>query len=712
MAAPLLLTEIVPSQLKPPLNTTLITSAYQLPALDKYLDTAAVVGFDAETNMTKVHTDRYVRTVQIGDKEQQFVVDLLALAGNDTSVLVEQQKTIDKSPLHEVLGRHLGNRKLLKVGHGIRFDYEVVAHRLGIHMDNMYCTLIAEQLLNCGKMNFMAKHFWGLEDLLARYCRRSLDKGLQTSFDLSTPLTDRQVEYCALDVRLPLPIRELQLKQLEKHGMSFIAQVEMDAIWAFGDMHINGMYLNQASWLEKVENVRKQHIKNIEALDKHFIPVVGTKTRVLPDPEPLRLEWLAEERDKEKRAELREKFYDARRAVAAHAEAVPACEGEALINYGSPKQLLAALKALGLKLTATDDRALEKVAAKHPVAKALQEYRSTGKILTTYGPNFVEHVNPDTGRTHPTVNQIGAETGRTSAVKFNSQNLPELFRSSFEAQKENHILNTTDMAGAELRILAELSGEESWITAFQNDWDLHSMCGSELTPEEWSSIALPDCEFANSKKKCKCPAHKALRNSLKSLNFGIPYGMEAGKLSEKLGISREEALKLLDKHRARYRKVHAWLKGAADSGKMTLQSRTLGGRLRWFTAPTWEKAKEKALADYEKDKKNPNSLTSAVISKRYYSMWSSIERESKNTPIQGGNADIAKHAMGLMRQGLYAIGWKLINFVHDEFVTEGPKESAQQAQLVVGEAIKLASKSMMKFVTMDYEGNIHKQWVK
>ena len=55
-----------------------------------------------------------------------------------------------------------------------------------------------------------------------------------------------------------------------------------------------------------------------------------------------------------------------------------------------------------------------------------------------------------------------------------------------------------DMSGAELRILAELSGDPVWIEAFEKGWDVHSIGAEMLDPEEWKRGAdywfdCPDC---------------------------------------------------------------------------------------------------------------------------------------------------------------------------------------------------------------------------
>lgn len=78
--------------------------------------------------------------------------------------------------------------------------------------------------------------------------------------------------------------------------------------------------------------------------------------------------------------------------------------------------------------------------------------------------------------------------------------------------------------GQELVIIAALSNDPVWMEALRNGWDLHSLCANLVYNKKdgsWDAKALPDCKFAENKKKCKCPAHKRMRDAIKSINFGL-----------------------------------------------------------------------------------------------------------------------------------------------------------------------------------------------
>ncbi len=50
--------------------------------------------------------------------------------------------------------------------------------------------------------------------------------------------------------------------------------------------------------------------------------------------------------------------------------------------------------------------------------------------------------------------------------------------------------------------------------------DLHSINASKILAKEWNKKALPDCEFAKTQQRCKCPEHQVLRSHSKQLSFG------------------------------------------------------------------------------------------------------------------------------------------------------------------------------------------------
>ena len=91
------------------------------------------------------------------------------------------------------------------------------------------------------------------------------------------------------------------------------------------------------------------------------------------------------------------------------------CLGETAVNWNSPKQVMEALARLGLTVSDTKQNSLEEVKEAHHVVPLLLAYREVSKRASTYGKDWLEHVNMETGRIHPDWRQIGSEPGRTQA---------------------------------------------------------------------------------------------------------------------------------------------------------------------------------------------------------------------------------------------------------------------------------------------------------
>lgn len=701
------------SELRPPLKPVLVADLDGLSQCVEFLSSVNEFGFDTETNVVDDFVDRRIRTIQVGNRDVQYVIDLLAFAGSPANLVGGQGGCSPSGwawPVVEALNPFLEGDKT-KLGTYLQFDYEVMKWCLGIRTANLYDCHIAHKIINAGKAGFWQD---SMTEMVLTYCGLNIDKSLQTSFDLESPLTQDQIGYAALDVRIPFAIRAGQAPLIEKFGLQkTVYQVELPAIQSFGDMHLNGMHLSPTKWMEIIDRTVEEHKQHIETLDKHFLPIVGSVAKPEVDVAEIEKAW-KDEKDKAQRAILRARFYEERRKVSAWEKDSKTWEGQAAINYGSSDQLIAALRKAGFdekKLPNTNDRTLKKL--NHKIIAAIQSYRKSQKVLDTYGVSFLEYICKATGRVHSSIYQMGAETGRTSSKNPNLQNIPKEaeWRACF-IEEDPWVVITIDMAGAELRILAEMSGETAWIDAFNKGWDVHSVGAEILFGQRWKDGTEDTCAYYHTAdhQKCKCKVHKDLRNSIKAINFGIAYGMEAGKLSEELGINKGEAQELLDLYRKTFARVTAFLKSLGDSAKAKLVARTMGGRCRFFTRPTWDLAKAYIIKEA---KKATPDLSSKNIGRKFHGMLGSIEREGKNTPIQGGNADIAKVAMGFIWEKLESeYGAFLINFVHDEFVVRCHKDRAEECAVFLGNCIRRAGEVFMSRVKMESEFHIAGWWVK
>lgn len=732
------LKQLVPSEMNPPLRPTLVLDAAGLEEVTQFLSTTVEFGLDIETSMTDHFFTRRVRTIQIGTRERQFIIDLLAFAGTSEALLNGMGRYTPSAwakPVVEALKPFLESDKYLKIGQGLGFECEMFKWCLGIRLFHLYDTLEVEKVLNAGLVSFFQPSFWGLEDLTARYCGLAISKEQQTTFNLTDPLTEEQIIYGAIDARLPVSIKGAQSHKIEKAKLHKAVQIENDAIPAFADLHLNGLLIDLDAWNAELDRVKIVHQQNANTLDTHFLPIVGPAQPPFTAAQlaELELEWRSCF-EKDRRAEKRKSFQAASSACTEWRKKAAKFEGKANVQYGSPAQLLAALRKAGYdakKLVTTKDDYLELLEGDE-IIDAIREYRSTEKTLSSYGQAYLdEHVNKNTGRIHSRFTQNGAETGRTTSSKPNVQNINKesAWRSCFVAPP-GHVILTIDYNGCELRILAEASGEKVWIDAFNAGWDVHSVGAEIIFEDRWKNAAckggeviikkgkevvLPPCAYYNNDhEKCECPEHKKLRDYIKAINFGIAYGMEAKKLARKLRIKVKEAQELLEKYRKTFAAVTDYLNKSGESAKITLESRTLAGRVRYFSKPSWDRAIQIAQNRAKEDGKAYNS---SQVSRAYSSMYGSIEREGKNSPIQGTNADMIKLSMGCgvgyLWQALEPVyGAYLLNIVHDELVIQAPEEKAKECfEFAVGCMVR-AGGEFLKSVVAKAEGAIEKCWAK
>jgi len=340
------------------------------------------------------------------------------------------------------------------------------------------------------------------------------------------------------------------------------------------------------------------------------------------------------------------------------------------VNLDSPLQLLAVFKKLGEDLPNTSEAILQKSA--HPLAKKLLEYRAFEKMITAFGESILDKIHPITGRLHPDFLQLGADTGRFACNNPNLQQIPtdSGFRSCFIATP-GYKLITADYSQIELRIMAEVSEDPAFLEAFKKNVDLHSLTASQM-------FRIPISKVDKDK-----------RFQAKSINFGLMYGRGPVSLSTQIGLSVDEARNLLDVYFSSYKKVKRWLDNTGRQAVRAGEVRTLGGRRRLFVLP------DRAHPDYEK-------------------LISSIERQGKNTPIQGTSADITKYALAYIyreftQRGLDAY---LIHTVHDEIVAEAREDIANEAAAIIEEQMVAAGEKLLTKVPVKVDVYVSDCWEK
>lgn len=192
--------------------------------------------------------------------------------------------------------------------------------------------------------------------------------------------------------------------------------------------------------------------------------------------------------------------------------------------------------------------------------RALVEYLEVDWLLSTL-KGLVEHAEFD-GRLHSLVN-IATETGRRASSYPHMQNWKMPAMSGVAIGDEGFTLVEIDYRNAE-NIMAAMIASDSNLAAACVAEDFHSMMAEQYFGEAWDDA---DAE-----------ARKHLRGMSKKITYGTAYGMGAERLGESIGVSTDEAIRLIrakDKAFANVTKIRA---AAQRQVKQTNQLRLWTGR--------------------------------------------------------------------------------------------------------------------------------------
>jgi len=302
--------------------------------------------------------------------------------------------------------------------------------------------------------------------------------------------------------------------------------------------------------------------------------------------------------------------------------------------------------------TAEDE--LNKLWELHPIIPLLKDYRELSKLLSTYVRALPELINPLTGRIHTSYNQTVAATGRLSSNDPNLQNIPtktevgRQVRTAFVAAP-GYKLVSFDYSQVELRLVADIAGDETMIKAFKDGKDIHTITAGAINDVKLDEVT------------------KKMRNEAKAVNFGIIYGQGPHGLSQGAGIPYFKAKEFIDKYFESYPKIKKFMDQTIKQARRDGYVSTLFGRRR-------------PLPD----------LNSQVMMLRR-----AAERMAINTPIQGTAADLIKLAMIKIHQLITdrKDEIRLLLQVHDELIFEirddKIKSYGSKIKKIMEEVIKL-----------------------
>lgn len=487
------------------------------------LNPLTIVGLDTETQGFSPFLKKLL-LLQLGNRDFQVVIDC-------TTVNVTLYK------------EYLESDRLF-LGWNLKFDIKFLFYH-DIVPKNLYDGFLAEKIRWLGYPSGI--HSLSLKSAGENYLGIELDKSVRGEIIWRKELTDEIIIYSANDVKYLEDIMNKQLEILLPRGQKLALEIENKAILPTAYFEFCGVNLDVERWKAKMAKDQEALDKAKERLDNFVV-------------------------DMYKKDKSLSKFIKiVEPDLFGFVKAGPACD----VNWNSSKQVIPFLESLGFKLETRDKATgcikksvdatiIEGQKNVHPIAEVYLEFKAAQKVTSTYGQNFLDLINPVTGRLHTNFNQIGTDTHRYSSgggedkevipgkkvPLVNLQNLPAdaETRACFCAEKGNKWISA-DYSGEESVILANIAKDTAMIDLFTNGCgDLHSLVAKMVYPEELRDIPVEDVKRLR----------PDLRKKAKAPEFTFAYGGDANTLIGRDHIPEEEARQIEANYRKGFKGVAAY----------------------------------------------------------------------------------------------------------------------------------------------------------
>lgn len=696
-----------------------------------------IVQFDSETSGRDPHICK-ILCIQFGNKkaDTQIVVDAL---------------TVDITIFKNIL-----ESKLI-VGHNLKFDIQFL-FQYNIIPRNVYDTMIVEQFLFLG---YDIKHFhYSLKDVGLRRLNIDIDKSTRGEI-IWRGLDDKVIIYAANDVVYLEDIREQQIKECKDTNRTTGALIENMFVPVIAYLEWCGIRLNVEKWKLKIKD---NEIKRDEALEDLNQWVVNYYLEHKGNDNYVQSEFVLMRKWKDGSTD----FYESPVCLNENSNIVTVnCDDggykkvliynkefpwininrqgdlfsgfdlkpKCTINWSSAKQVIPFVQCLGFNTTARDkktgenkDSVVEKVLAKQKgiaddFLKLYFTYKEKFKDCSTYGENYIDAINPKTGRIHTTFWQLGAASGRMSCGSRNTntdlaklkgispskckyvqlQNLPsdEITRSSF-IPNEGNLMTSCDYSALESRLGADIYQDQAMLKEFlEGSGDMHSLCAKLVFHEELKDIEVKDI----------ADLRPDLRKKVKPIEFSQQFGGGAGAVADALGCSRQEAAKFVKAYANGFKGVSAFkAKGSKfvrKNGYIIICKHT-GHRLIWEDHAKWreiedipEEIRNKEFTEHELHEHDGAAAK-----------W---DRLALNVVTQGTGIVILKYAMTMFFKWIVDNGYfnkiLLCDLVHDEAVIEYPKDLENIAVPKLQQAMEKAASVFCKSLPIPAKPETGLHWI-
>ena len=525
------------------------------------LEPLQIVGLDTETTGTEIWQGMLL-TLQLGNRENQVVIDCL---------------TVDVKKYKDYL-----ESDRLFIIHNAKFDLRWL-YKEHIVVRNVYDTYLAEKILFLGFPPGIVS--LSLQACCDRYLGIYLDKTVRGQ--IHAGMTEEVIVYAANDVVHLEDIMNLQLNTINARGQKVALDIENEFVRVLAYIEFCGIKLDPVKWKAKMDKDAERLRVAEQKLNEWVVDYVMKKG----DTSNIARNYDTNRRGK--KAKLADNVYVVIPSPSLFSEydTGPQC----IINWNSSKQVIRLFEELGFDLLVKDKKTgkmkksveskfIELQANKSTIVPLYLEYSAAFKVVTSFGQNFLDAINPVTHRIHPTFNQM-MDTGRLSCgsggkgkggktkdddvaeeedgskdtsiqsndKSVNVQQLPatEETRAAFVPEK-GYMLIDCDYGDQEGHVFTELSNDREWI-AFYNDpnqRDGHSFVAKMCFPKDLDGVEEKDV------KKVR----KDLRSLAKKARFCFNYNGQAPTMATNCNIPIDFATEIYNNYFKRFNGIASYFK--------------------------------------------------------------------------------------------------------------------------------------------------------
>lgn len=690
---------------------------------------------DTETKGLDCHT-KALLTIQLGNKDNQVVIDW--------TTLTPREKQIVKNYLES---------DRLFLGWNLMFDLTFL-YVQGIYPKHIWDGMIVEQLLYLGYPAQMREK--SLKAAAWNYLNINIDKTVRGKI-VNDGLTTEVVIYAAGDVTYIEDIKEKQDIEVEKQGMKLAVELECEFVKSLAYFKYCGVHLDITKWKAKMTKDQAKLDKAISELNAWVVawdkenPHNGYDIQYpeLKYPKysadyPAEVKRLIKDgykRFPQEDLQTPDGKVDAYKKVIKNQFTRIDTQGDlftgfdtepkCVINWSSQKQVIPLFELLGINVETFDKKTKQKKKSieanvlkpqknDFPIIPIFLEYQEAAKVVSTYGQNWLNAINPKTGRIHADFHSIGTDTARVSSGggvwKLNMQNLPHdpETRACFTSEEGNAWLSA-DYQSQESRIIASVSKDEKMIDLFEHGCgDVHSLVAYMSYP----NIIPRDTKIEDIKK-----LYHNWRQKAKSIEFAINYGGDYNTISKNDGIPVEEAKEIYDNFMEGFpgiKRYQDYCRAAVMRDGYILLNPLTGHRAHIYDAEelkeTHNKIQEPGFWEYYQNVRKRNPQDEIVQEVRHYMQRKAAsEKQSINYRIQN------RGAMCFKLSSIKLFNWikehKLLNIVkmcvpvHDEFNLECPESIADEVSKVLVKCMIDGGKLFCPNVFLGADVTVSDHWI-